>query len=87
MANTASAIKAIRVSARRNKINNRVRSNYRSARKEVIAAVEGGNEKDINEKLTAAYSSIDFAVKKGVLKKNTGSRYKSRLANRVNKGK
>jgi len=87
MANTASAIKAIRVSARRNKINNRVRNDYKSARKSLIASVENGDEKDISDKLTAAYSSIDFAVKKGVLKKNTGSRYKSRLANRVNKGK
>ena len=86
MANTASAIKAIRVSARRNKINNRVRNDYRSARKSVITAIESSDKKDISDKLTAAYSSIDFAVKKGVLKKNTGSRYKSRLANRANKG-
>ena len=61
MANTASAKKAIRVSARRNKINRRAKDNFKSARKSVIAAIEAGDEKAVTSKLSAAYSSIDFA--------------------------
>lgn len=85
MANTASSKKALRVSARRNKINKRVKDNFKSARKSVLAAIESGDKKAISTKLSEAYSSIDFAIKKGVIKKNTGDRYKSRLANSVNK--
>jgi small subunit ribosomal protein S20 len=46
------------------------------------AVAEG---KDINEKLAAAYSEIDRAVKKGTLHKNTAGRRKSQLAATVAK--
>jgi len=39
--------------------------------------------KDINEKLAAAYSEIDRAVKKHTLHKNTAARRKSQLAHAV----
>ena len=40
--------------------------------------------KKIQECLALAYKNIDKAVKKGVVKKNTASRKKSKLAKKVN---
>lgn len=41
--------------------------------------------KEVQEKLAAAYSEIDRAVKKGALHKNTAARRKSQLASQVAK--
>jgi small subunit ribosomal protein S20 len=43
-------------------------------------ALETGKPAEINEKLSAAYSEIDRAVKKGTLHKNTAARRKAQLA-------
>lgn len=80
MPNLASAKKAHRVSLRRNKINTRVRNTYKEARRAVIEMVTAGKLAEAEELMPKAYSKIDMAVKKGVIHKNTGSRYKSRLA-------
>jgi len=85
MANIKSAKKAVRVSKRRNAINKRVKKSFREARKAVISAVESKDADAAKKNLVVAYSKIDFAVKKGVIHKNTGSRYKSRMALIVNK--
>ena len=90
MANTKSALKRIRVSER-NRLRNKA---YKSAVKtltrryhEAIAANEANpsaeNSQLIQERLSAAYSKIDKAVKRGVLHKNAGARRKSRLANAI----
>ena len=82
---TKSAKKAIRVAARRRVFNLR-RS---QAMKEAIKSVRALSlEKKIEEargNLPAAYASIDKAAKRGVIKKNTAARYKSRLTILVNK--
>jgi len=43
-------------------------------------AVESGDEEEKIQAYRRAQSEIDKAVSKGVLKPNTGARYKSRLA-------
>lgn len=80
MANTSSAKKAIRVSERRRQRNARVRAAYKAARKVVTDAVAKGDAKAAKAGLDKAYSEIDTAAKKGVLHKNTASRYKSRMS-------
>ena len=87
MANTKSAIKRIRV-AERNRLRNKA---YKSAVKTLTKRYEEAvaqhdadpseeNSKLVQEKMSAAYSKIDKAVKRGVMHRNTGARKKSRLA-------
>lgn len=75
MANTRSAEKQERQAIKRNERNRGVKSRLRTALKKARTAASGG---DAN--LSAGFSEIDKAAKKGVIKKNTASRYKSRLA-------
>jgi small subunit ribosomal protein S20 len=75
MANTRSAEKQERQAIKRNAANRAVKSRLRTTLKKARTAAAGG---DAN--LSAGFSEIDKAAKKGVIKKNTASRYKSRLA-------
>lgn len=83
MANTSSAKKAVRSSERKHKINDQVRRKYKAARKDVRKAVDAGDKKAAEAAMPNAMKFIDKAVKKNILHKNTGSRYKSRLAKAV----
>jgi len=47
-------------------------------------AIAAGKGADAKPLLPATFSIIDQSVQKGVIKKNTARRYKSRLAKRVN---
>lgn len=80
MPNTKSAQKAMRQSRRRNAINLRTRSKFKSAVKETRSHISSGSVKDAAEALKKAMSTLDKAVKKKVITKNTASRRKSRLA-------
>lgn len=83
MPNIASAKKALRVNKRRNKINTRNKVAYRTARKKVLDTLNAGKVKEAQKDLVLAYSALDMAVKKGAIKKNTASRYKSRLSKAI----
>ena len=52
--------------------------------KKVLIAVEAKNVDEAKAALQVAYKELDKAVTKGVLKKNTASRKKSRLTLKVN---
>ncbi len=80
MPNTKSAQKAMRQSRRRNAINLRTRSKFKSAVKETRTQIAAGSAKEATEALKKAMSTLDKAVKKKVITKNTASRRKSRLA-------
>jgi small subunit ribosomal protein S20 len=75
MANTRSAEKQERQGVKRNAQNRAVKTRLRTSLKKARTAAAGGNAD-----LSAGFSEIDKAAKKGVIKKNTASRYKSRLA-------
>ncbi|KPQ35214.1 MAG: SSU ribosomal protein S20 RspT [Phormidesmis priestleyi Ana] len=87
MANTKSAIKRIRV-AERNRLRNKAyKSAVKTLTKRYHEAVEQqkanpseDNSKLVQDRMAAAYSKIDKAVKRGVLHRNAGARRKSRLA-------
>ncbi len=84
MANTKSAKKAIRQSARKRVFNLRRLRAMRSVVKEVRELAKNKDEK-ARELLSQAYKAIDKAAKRGVIKKNTASRKKSRLTKFVEK--
>ena len=56
----------------------------KSAKKRVLVAVETKEVEAANAALSVAYKELDKAVSKGIMKKNTASRRKSRLAAKVN---
>lgn len=78
MAITKSAKKAIRVSKRKKVFNDRKKKIMKDEIKNVEKLSKSG--KVTKESLAKAYKAIDKAVKKGVLKKNTGARRKSKIA-------
>jgi len=57
----------------------------RNAIKEAERIIVGGDKKSMAEMLSKAYKEIDKARKRGVIKKNTASRKKSRIAKKVEK--
>ena len=81
MANNASAEKANRQSQKRRMRNRAALSTLRTAVKKARTAIDGKAE-DAAALRKEAISIIDSAVTKGVLKRNTASRYVSRLSTR-----
>ncbi len=84
MANHPSAIKRYRQIQRRRLINQMNRHKLRTQIKRLRAAITTGKPGDAKTLLPETFSLIDKSVQKGVIKKNTAQRYKSRLTKRVN---
>ncbi len=73
-----SAKKALRVSIRRNEINDLTRAKVKGAVKGVKIGLKVDDANSI-ELLSKAYRELDLAAKKNVIHKNKASRLKSRL--------
>ena len=83
MANHPSALKRYRQSERRRLINQMNRQRLKTQLKKLRAAITSGKAADVKAILPETFGVIDRSVQKGVIKKNTARRYKSRLAKRV----
>jgi small subunit ribosomal protein S20 len=83
MANTSSAKKAVRVSARRAAINKNRLSQVRTAVKKVEEAIRSGNKVAAEAALKAAQPELQRGAQKGVLHKNAAARRVSRLSKRI----
>ena len=83
MAQHKSAIRQWKRSLRRNAINKKNKSVFRSQIKKLRMAIEEKNKEEAQRLLPVTFSIIDMSVKKGTIHKNTGSRYKSRLSRQV----
>ncbi len=83
MANHASAKKRIRQTVKRTARNKIIRTNVRTLVKRVRAAIDSGDATAAKAALPAAIRRIDMAVTKGIFHRKTGSRYISRLTQRV----
>lgn len=79
------ARKALRSSARKRVYNLRRIRATKETTKEVRTLVAAGDAKEARAKLAAAYKAIDKAAKRGIMKKNTAARKKSRLAKLIKK--
>ena len=84
MANHPSALKRYRQSQRRRLVNQKNRHKLKTQMKRLRAAIASGKAADAKPLLPGTLSLIDSSVQKGVIKKNTARRYKSRLAKRGN---
>jgi small subunit ribosomal protein S20 len=85
MANHFSALKRARQTEVRTTRNRANTSRLRSALRELREAIAKGDKKAAETSFRATVSVIDKSIQKGVLHKNTASRYKSRLSARLAK--
>jgi len=83
MANTKSAKKAVRQTARRTTANKTRRSRMRSSLRKVEEAIASGNKEAARAALKEAEPIIVRTAQKGMLHRKTASRKVSRLAKRV----
>jgi len=83
MAITKSAKKAAKRSLKNYEVNLMYKVKMKKAIKNFLKALTLWEEKILNELLTKAYSSIDKAAKKWIIKKQNAARKKSRLAKKV----
>ena len=80
MAITSSAKTAIRGAARKHVFNLRRKDVLRDTTKSLLKLISAKDVKGAEKLLPSAYKAIDKAMKRGVIKKNTAARKKSRLA-------
>ena len=84
MANTKSAIKAIRVAERRRLVNLPIRSGVKTALRKARTAIEQGDTVVARDATTVAVSKLDKAASKGVIHWRNAARRKSRLMRKLN---
>ncbi len=80
MPNIKSAAKRVRTAAKANLRNRSVRSELLTYRRKVVEAIESGDKAAATTAVSVYSSKLDKAVKKGVIKRNTADRKKSRSA-------
>jgi small subunit ribosomal protein S20 len=85
LATHASALKAHRQSLVHRERNRKFRSQLRTTLKQIRTVIAGKDQAAAKTQLNAAISVIDKMAAKGVIHRNTASRYKSRLNARLSK--
>ena len=90
MANSRSALKRVQIGERNRLRNKAYKSALRTLMKKFFTALDTyvaqptpELKKEVLDAMSAAYSKIDKAVKRGVLHRNNGARKKSQLAKRL----
>ena len=83
MANHVSSLKRARQTVTRTAVNRSNRSKLRTALRAMREALTGGNVESAKQVYRSTVSILDKSVQKGVLHKNTASRYKGRLNARL----
>jgi len=84
MANHSSALKRHRQSLKLKALNQANRHKLKTQMKKLRAAIDTKKPADAKTILPETFSLIDKSVQKGVIKKNTAGRYKSRLTKKIN---
>ena len=77
---TKSALKANRQNVKRREHNRQMRSKLRTALKLIRASLDAKDLTGAKAALSKTVSIVDKMATKGIIHKNTASRYKSRLA-------
>lgn len=80
---TKGAKKAHRASLRKRVFNIRRKNTMNSILKKMQKLIVGGGSAEAEKMLPEAYKAIDKSVKRGILKKNTAARKKSRLVGAI----
>ena len=85
MPNIKSAKKRVLISKAENERNKAAKSALKTVVKKFDAAIAAGDKEQADGAFKAAVKSVDKAVKKGILHKNTAARKKSSMAVKMNK--
>jgi len=85
LAHIKSAKKRIRQNEKRRLRNQAVKTRFRNLIKECRLAISAGKKEEAEQVFKKTKSAIARAVSKGVIHKNTGSRYISRLNQLLNR--
>jgi small subunit ribosomal protein S20 len=85
VATHASALKAHRQSLVHRERNRKYRSQLRSTLKQIRTVIDSKDQAAAKKQLNHAISLIDKMAGKGIIHRNTASRYKSRLNGRLSK--
>ena len=85
MANHKSALKRVRITAKKNLRNRMITSRVKTALKSFDQALASDDQAAINAAYGTAVSTVDKAAAKGVIHKNAANRKKARLAKRLAK--
>ena len=85
MPNIKSAKKRVLVTKTKTLRNQMIKSALKTYIKKFEATVEAGNREDAQAAFNLVVKKIDQAMAKGILKKNTAARRKSKLALMLNK--
>ena len=83
MPNKKSAEKELRKNVKRNAANKKVANKLKTLVKANVKQIKA-NDKQVKADFSKTMQAIDKATKKGVIKKNTASRKKSRLMKKIN---
>ena len=78
-----SALKANRQNVKRREANRSLRAKLRTGLKKIRTSLDGKDVEAAKTALTSMQSLVDKMATKGIIHKNTASRYKSRLAAKV----
>jgi len=84
---TKGAKKTLKADANKRVFNVRRFSAMKAVVKDIKKAVAKGEKKTAEELIPKAYKAIDKAKKRGIIKKNTAARKKSRLIAMIKKSK
>ena len=80
MANIRSARKRAKQSEQQRQHNTSMRSEFRTAVKNIRKAIEGGDKSAAQAMMSDAFSTIDSIADKNIIHKNKAARHKSRLS-------
>ncbi|MGE3275657.1 MAG: 30S ribosomal protein S20 [Vicinamibacterales bacterium] len=83
---TKSGLKANRQNVKRREHNREFRSKLRTGLKAIRKALDAGDIEAAKGMLSKTQSLVDKMATKGIIHKNTASRYKSRLVARIKTG-
>ncbi|HVH25815.1 MAG TPA: 30S ribosomal protein S20 [Vicinamibacterales bacterium] len=86
MASHVSALKAHRQSLKNRERNRHYRSRLRNALRDIRSAVDQNNLAAAKSALKQTISLIDKMTSKGIIHRNAGGRYKSRISARLSSG-
>lgn len=83
MPNIKSAKKFMRVTAKKTALNRAKKKIFKEAIKKVLDLVKAEKFNEAKKAFVVAQKALDKAAKKGVIKKNTAARKKSRLSKKL----
>lgn len=83
MANHVTALKRVRQTERRTQFNRMAATRLRNQIRAMRKALAAKNPGDLKTALSATFSLLDKAARKGYVKPGNAARYKSRLTKRV----